>query len=187
MSDPSAAPSKVLVPDIVTNGFILEPVPDESVDFVVGNHLLEHSPDLYGTIKRWLKKLRPGGVIFAALPIVDRCFDSGRVVTPVEHFFLEHEAFASANIAEILKYTQSHILDFGRISSQNILRKKGLPVKDYVSIDNFVEYLTASLKEEIESTKADSWDKIIAAHGNKINIVFDLHYHTFLPVQSSLS
>jgi GT2 family glycosyltransferase len=44
----------------------LESVEDESIDFVVANHVLERCEDPIGTIETHLSKLRPGGVVLYA-------------------------------------------------------------------------------------------------------------------------
>jgi hypothetical protein len=172
---------EVIVPDIVTNGFLLETIEDESVDFIVANHLLEHSPDLYGTLKRWVQKLRFGGVVYAALPIVDRCFDNGRPITIQEHFFEDHNAFANASIDEVLKRTHAHLIEFALISGRQILSRKNEPHPPYDDVYRFVDGLVRGLQHGIKKSGATTWDELIRCHGEFINMHYDIHYHTFLP------
>ena len=51
--------------DVVDDGERLATFEDESVDFVVANHFLEHCENPIGTIETHLRKLRPGGVVHA--------------------------------------------------------------------------------------------------------------------------
>ena len=48
--------------DVVDDGERLETFADESIDFLVANHFLEHCENPIGTIETHLRKLRPGGV-----------------------------------------------------------------------------------------------------------------------------
>lgn len=80
-----------LVPvDIIDNGERLVTVPDGSQDFVIANHFLEHCQDLIGTVRHFFRVLRPGGVLFAALPDKRYTFDHRRAVTPLEHLWDDH-------------------------------------------------------------------------------------------------
>src|ERR1700730_2220399 len=53
--------------DIIDDGQTLKTIPDESLDFVIANHLIEHCDNPLGAIEAWLSKLRGGGVIFMAV------------------------------------------------------------------------------------------------------------------------
>ncbi|KAI1717505.1 acetyltransferase (GNAT) domain-containing protein [Ditylenchus destructor] len=53
----------------------LLPFPDESQDFVVSSHVIEHFYDPIGTILEWLRVVRPGGYVFMIVPHKDRTFD----------------------------------------------------------------------------------------------------------------
>lgn len=77
--------------DIVDNGEQLAKVPAESQDFVIANHFLEHTEDPIGTIQTHLGKLKPGGVLFYAVPDKRFTFDFRRPVTPLEHMVADHE------------------------------------------------------------------------------------------------
>ena len=54
--------------DVVDDGELLSTIEPESVDFIVANHFLEHCEDPIRTIGTHLGKLRPGGVLFYAVP-----------------------------------------------------------------------------------------------------------------------
>jgi SAM-dependent methyltransferase len=77
--------------DIVDDGEKLLNVPDESQDFIIANHFLEHTEDPIGTIETHLSKLRQGGVLFYAVPDKRHTFDYRRPVTPVEHIVADYE------------------------------------------------------------------------------------------------
>lgn len=51
------------------------PLPDESQDFVVSSHVLEHFPDPIAALLEWYRLVRKGGVIFTIVPHKERTFD----------------------------------------------------------------------------------------------------------------
>jgi SAM-dependent methyltransferase len=77
--------------DVVDNGETLETVPEGSQDFIVANHFLEHTEDPIGTIGIHLGKLKPGGILFYAVPDKRYTFDFRRTLTPLEHMVRDHE------------------------------------------------------------------------------------------------
>lgn len=76
--------------DIVAPGDDI-PVPDESQDFVVSSHVLEHFPDPIGALVEWNRVVRPGGTIFMIVPHKERTFDREFDRTPLEHLINDYE------------------------------------------------------------------------------------------------
>ena len=87
---PELAGEEIVQTDVVDDGFVLEKIPNSSVDFIVANHALEHSPDPYGTLLTWKDKIAVGGILFVAVPIADRCYDRGRPITTLKHLLEDH-------------------------------------------------------------------------------------------------
>lgn len=80
-----------LVPiDVVDDGERLGTVADASRDFVIANHFLEHCQDPVGTLGHFFRVLRPGGVLYLALPDKRYTFDRDRPVTPLAHLLADH-------------------------------------------------------------------------------------------------
>ena len=77
--------------DIVDDGETLSTIEPESVDFIVANHFLEHCEDPIRTITTHLSKLRPGGILFYAVPDKRYTFDFRRPRTPLSHVIADHE------------------------------------------------------------------------------------------------
>jgi predicted SAM-dependent methyltransferase len=77
-------------PDVVDDGERLAKFGDESVDFVIANHMLEHAEDPTGALKHFLRVLRPGGILFLTLPDARRNFDNPRPRTTPEHLLRDH-------------------------------------------------------------------------------------------------
>jgi SAM-dependent methyltransferase len=77
--------------DVIDNGELLETVAEESQDFIIANHFLEHCQDPIGTIANHLGKLRPGGVLFYTVPDKRYTFDFRRPITSLSHMVDDHE------------------------------------------------------------------------------------------------
>jgi SAM-dependent methyltransferase len=71
--------------DIVDDGERLGSFADESLDFIIGNHFIEHTRNPIGTILSWISKLKPGGVVFMAIPEMAHTFDRDRPLTSLQH------------------------------------------------------------------------------------------------------
>ncbi|MBS1846351.1 MAG: methyltransferase domain-containing protein [Actinobacteria bacterium] len=77
--------------DVVDDGERLETIEAGSQDFIIANHFLEHTEDPIGTISIHLRKLKPGGVLFYAVPDKRFTFDHRREATAVDHILRDHE------------------------------------------------------------------------------------------------
>lgn len=61
------------------------PFQDESFDFVISSHCLEHCPNTLKVLEEWKRVTRSNGVMFLILPHGERTFDRGRQFTTLEH------------------------------------------------------------------------------------------------------
>jgi predicted SAM-dependent methyltransferase len=71
--------------DIIDDGEVLSSIEQESLDFIIANHFLEHCQNPLGTIRTHLSKLRPKGVLYYAVPNKDFTFDKERPLTDFDH------------------------------------------------------------------------------------------------------
>ncbi len=70
--------------DVVASGDEL-PFKDNTVDFVISSHVIEHFYDPVKTIEEWLRVVRPGGYVFIIAPHRDRIGDlAGPRTLPAE-------------------------------------------------------------------------------------------------------
>jgi predicted SAM-dependent methyltransferase len=76
---------------LVADGETLACVRDESLDFVIANHVIEHCEDPVATLQAFAARLRSGGVIFMAVPDMRRTFDRDRTETTWEQLLQDHE------------------------------------------------------------------------------------------------
>lgn len=71
--------------DIVDNGEYLLKIADDSLDFLIGNHLLEHCENPLGTIRNHLCKIKDNGILYYAIPDKTQSFDHDRPLTDFSH------------------------------------------------------------------------------------------------------
>jgi SAM-dependent methyltransferase len=77
-------------PDVIDEGERLAKFEDESLDFVIANHMLEHVEDPIAALGHFLRVLRRGGILFLTMPDARRTFDRLRPRTTVEHLLRDH-------------------------------------------------------------------------------------------------
>ena len=80
----------VQAPHVVDEAETLATFEDESLDFVIANHVLEHVEDPVAALGAFLRVLRPGGIVFLTLPDPRHSFDGRRARTTVEHVLRDH-------------------------------------------------------------------------------------------------
>ena len=97
---PEYAGAKIVEPDIIDDGISLSKVETDSLDFLVAAHMLEHSDDPITALKNWIRVVRSGGHLLVVVPDKRFTFDSKRPVTPLEHFFRDHEEGPGTSAAE---------------------------------------------------------------------------------------
>jgi SAM-dependent methyltransferase len=56
----------------------------EKYDFVYASHVLEHTLNPLMTVEEWLRVIRPGGILYVAIPNKEKMYDRLRSTTPVE-------------------------------------------------------------------------------------------------------
>lgn len=81
-----------LVPvDVIGTAEDLSAFADGSLDFVVANHLFEHLEYPIKALLEFQRVLRPGGVLYLALPDKRITFDKKREVTAIDHLIEEQK------------------------------------------------------------------------------------------------
>ncbi|HEX9019969.1 MAG TPA: class I SAM-dependent methyltransferase [Nitrospirota bacterium] len=71
--------------DIIDNGETLDAVAPGSQDFIIANHFFEHCENPIRTLMTHVSRLKPGGILYLAVPDRDKTFDRRRPVTPLDH------------------------------------------------------------------------------------------------------
>ena len=76
--------------DIIADGERLESIPASTQDFVIANHFIEHCQNPIGALQNMFRVLKPGGVLYLAIPEKRNSFDAARPVTPLEHLMRDY-------------------------------------------------------------------------------------------------
>lgn len=76
--------------DIIDDGESLSTIPNESQDFVIANHFIEHCEDPIRTLHNHLRVLKSGGILYMAVPDKTLTFDRDRPVTTPEHMIADY-------------------------------------------------------------------------------------------------
>jgi SAM-dependent methyltransferase len=76
--------------DIIDNGETLATVADDSQDFVVASHVIEHCENPLLAIRHWLRVVKAGGHVMMVVPDKRSTFDRERPVTPIWHILRDY-------------------------------------------------------------------------------------------------
>jgi predicted SAM-dependent methyltransferase len=98
-------------PDIVSNGESFPTIADNTLDFVIANHVLEHVTDPIGSIAEWHRILKPGGILLMAVPDKRFTFDKDRERTRLSHLIEDYDSEEAAAVLNIphLKDWATHV------------------------------------------------------------------------------
>ena len=129
------------------------PFLDDSLDYLVASHVLEHSANPVGVLAEWYRVLKPSGIAYIIVPDKRQTWDRGRPDTTLEHM-----------VDDYLKNTTdcdpTHIDDF----------VFGIDWKDFAETTDEAEL------EALKQSHAASYREQIE-RGDEINI----HFHVFTP------
>ena len=143
---------------IVDDGETLSRIPAASQDFIIANQFLEHCQNPLGTIRHHVAKLKPGGILFYAIPNKRLTFDVRRPVTPFEHLVRDDQEgpdqSRAAHYREWLELV-SNVTDTEKIEAKvREFEKTNYNIHFHVwdrnSIDEFIEKARAYLNDAFE-------------------------------------
>lgn len=83
-------PRWVVETHVIDDGEKLDTFDPHSVDFVIANHMLEHTEDPIAALEHLVRVIHPGGYLFLTLPDPRYTFDALRKRTSVEHLLRDH-------------------------------------------------------------------------------------------------
>ena len=122
---PHLDPSRIVVTDLMDDGFAPTSLPPASQEFIIANHLLEHAPNPLQVLLNWNRLLKRGGILFLTLPDGSRNFDRGRRITPLEHLVEDFELVKSGDLEQFARNNREHYREFVEISIPNLNRMRG--------------------------------------------------------------
>lgn len=78
--------------DIVDDGESLRNIASATLDFVIANHFLEHCENPIKALENMFRVLKPGGIMYLAIPDKRYTFDAGRPETDFQHLLTDYES-----------------------------------------------------------------------------------------------
>lgn len=117
---PELKPSRIVEVDYIEDGFVLSGVALASQDFVIANHVLEHTPNPLQALLNWSMRLKSGGILFVTVPIAEQCFDKGRATTTLRHLIDDCELYQNGELEQLDQRNKEHYAEWIRISEPNI-------------------------------------------------------------------
>lgn len=100
----------------VEDGEKLTSIADESCDFVIANHVIEHTRNPIGAIENMFRVLKPNGILYMAVPDKRFTFDAERAVTSYEH--LKRDYFEAPEWSEAEHYLD-WITGVGKVTDES--------------------------------------------------------------------
>ncbi|MGH7263374.1 MAG: class I SAM-dependent methyltransferase [Candidatus Rokuibacteriota bacterium] len=156
---PELAAAPLVRPDIVAEADRLTPLADGSQDFVIASHLLEHLEDPIAAFEEWHRVLRPGGVLFLAVPDMRRTFDRDRPRTTLAHLVADHRDGGRGSRA-------AHYLEYARL----VDRRDGQAAEDQAQA-----YMARGYSIHFHVWRPDDLDELLDhlrdAHGLRWRVV----------------
>ncbi|MES2693435.1 MAG: methyltransferase domain-containing protein [Verrucomicrobiota bacterium] len=130
------------------------PLADNTLDYLISSHVIEHIPDPLAALHEWHRVLRPGGLLYLVAPDKRFTFDAPRAVTTTEHILRDfREGTTPADAA-------AHVEEFVRDIDWRVVRPDLSPT---------------ALQLHVAETRAHYLLQL--NQGQPI----DIHYHTFTP------
>ena len=80
----------IIEPHVIVSFDSLEKIADNSLDFIVACHVIEHTANPIRAIIEGIGKLRKGGSLALVVPDMEKTFDRNRPVTPLEHIVSDY-------------------------------------------------------------------------------------------------
>lgn len=130
---PELANSPLVEVDIIDDGELLLSIAANSQDFVIANHMIEHCQNPLRTMENHLRVLKPGGILYLAVPDKRYTFDCDRPVTTLDHLVEEYHHGAEA--AKL-----SHFAEWGRLVNKVPEAQLEQHVKHLVEIDYSIHF-----------------------------------------------
>jgi SAM-dependent methyltransferase len=144
----------------ISEGSSLAFAADDSYDFLLSSHSLEHHANVIKALKEWKRAVKPGGLLLVVVPDKNHTFDHKREFTAFEHF-LEDEAAGvdEADLTHLDEILRLHDLsmdpgggDFERFKQRSLENYKNRCLHQHVFNFDNLGRLAAYLQLEVLET-----------------------------------
>ncbi len=139
--------------DVVDDGEKLVRFKNNSLDFIIANHFLEHCLNPIGTLLMMYKKLRKNGTLYMAIPDMRYTFDRKRPLTTYQHLLDEHhdktgKRFRKTHTEEFIKLAAPLDEHFSKAPSANLSAEE--QVRQLLNSDYRIHYHVWTQKQMTE-------------------------------------
>jgi SAM-dependent methyltransferase len=129
--------------DIIDDGETLATITDATQDFVVANHFIEHCQNPIRTFQNLCRVLKPGGVLFMAVPDKRFTFDIDRPPTSVEHLLRDYREGPEWS-------KQQHFEEWTRLVNKQVEARVAEEVRHLIDIDYSIHFHVWGAAELLE-------------------------------------
>lgn len=142
--------------EIIDDGETMKTVANDSQDFVIANHFLEHCQNPILAIENMLRVVKLGGVLFLAIPDKRYTFDTNRALTTIDHLLKDYKEGPSwseeSHYYDFVKYTEH---GFGKTEVEireviQALKKKNFSIHFHVWDHQSILEMFCALKSELK-------------------------------------
>lgn len=108
---------------------------NNSLDFIINCHVIEHSPRTILAIKNCNDRLKNGGVLFMAVPHMNYTFDSLRALTSIDHFIQDYNNY-------VKERDMLHLVDYLEHTTEYEAKQKGIKAERinlFPTLENFIK------------------------------------------------
>ena len=82
--------AKLIEPDLISDLETMDGISDNSLNFIIASHVIEHTRNPLLALENAYRKLRHGGQFVLVVPDMVVTFDRDRQLTPLEHLTLDY-------------------------------------------------------------------------------------------------
>jgi predicted SAM-dependent methyltransferase len=174
---PELNQQNLTMPDIIDDAETLTKIEDDSLDFIIGNHLIEHLSNPIKALLTWSHKLKNNGIVFLAVPNMEKSFDKDRQITTQAHICKD---FDSTNEERVISDYQ-HYLDWAKnvqhLKSDFEIEKSARGLSDMQYAIHFhtftYESIEALLKNLIKNTRLMIKERAVNSSGGEFIFIPD--------------
>lgn len=108
----------------IADGETMACVRDQSLDFLIANHVIEHCQDPIGALKTFCAKLCAGGKVFMAVPEMTKTFDHKRTETSWEHLLADHQQGPQRSRAQHYREWATEVHGLSGVDAEHFAREQ---------------------------------------------------------------
>lgn len=137
-------------PDYLLEADNLHTIPSNSVDFLIANHVLEHTDDPIGTMVEWLRVLKEEGVLYITIPNYRANeYDYRRKPATLDHLISDYDDASNQKQPDKIGHWKEFIISVLGLEEQSVKFEQKLA--EYIKADERTHFhvYNASLMGQI--------------------------------------